>query len=285
MGHLVAHRRWVHLYVNGLYWGIYEFSERINEDFMRGYSSASQQYDVLKQQGDAENGNFAAWGELLNRCASAAGTPASVPIWEHMTEMLDLNNYIDYLLVNMFMNNEDWPHNNWRAARRKDLDNRTDPEHVIYASGANAQRFRFFVWDAEIAMQHSSILADISWVNSGVAQPHGLLLQHPEYQAAWKSRVLQHFDTPGGVFALSAGGAHNTVTRWETEATAFDSAIPCESARWGDGASTSSLPVPAYTRADWLVDKNYKSTTWLPNRRANVRSALEIRHLADPPAP
>jgi hypothetical protein len=49
MGHLTAHRRWVHLYVDGLYWGIYEFGERINEDFMQDYSQEDAQYDVLKQ--------------------------------------------------------------------------------------------------------------------------------------------------------------------------------------------------------------------------------------------
>ena len=37
MGHFIAQRRWVHLYVDGLYWGVYEMTERVNEDTMRAY--------------------------------------------------------------------------------------------------------------------------------------------------------------------------------------------------------------------------------------------------------
>ena len=34
-----------------------------------------------------------------------------------MEALLDLDNSIDYLLCNTFANNNDWPSNNWRAAR------------------------------------------------------------------------------------------------------------------------------------------------------------------------
>jgi hypothetical protein len=32
-GNWVAHKRWVHLFINGLHWGIYEMTERVDEGF------------------------------------------------------------------------------------------------------------------------------------------------------------------------------------------------------------------------------------------------------------
>ncbi len=191
--------------------------------------------------------------------------------------MLDVSNYVDYLLVNFYMNNVDWPSNNWRAARRKDLDDRSNPDDgTIYASGASAQRFRFFLWDAEYAMQNVAVNANPVSAAEGAAEPHAKLLDHPSYQNVWKSRVAVHFDTAGGVFSVT-NGTHAAVTRWEQEASAFDFTVRCESGRWGDAART-----PAYNRADWLLNKNYKSSTWLPQRRTNFRARLVSAGLANP---
>ena len=35
MGYPVAHWRWVHLYLNGLYWGVYQLTERIDGDWLK----------------------------------------------------------------------------------------------------------------------------------------------------------------------------------------------------------------------------------------------------------
>ena len=53
--------------------------------------------------------------------------------YEAAQELLDIDNFIDYLLVNVYGGTGDWPHNNWRAARER-------------KPGA---KFRFYVWDAE----------------------------------------------------------------------------------------------------------------------------------------
>ena len=280
MGHLVAHRRWVHLHVDGLYWGVYELSERIDEDFMRAYGDPLQQYDVLSQTGPV-NGNTTAYAALLNRITAAAVEPNDAARWTAVTEMLDVDNYIDYLMVNMFMLNGDWPGNNWRAARRKDLDNRQNPNAIVYASGANAQRFRFFIWDAEYSMSHASVGTDMTGATGGAAEFHGLLLSHPEYKSRWKSRVITHFNSPTGVFGIAAGGAHNSISRFTTESNTFDLAILCESARWGDGASAPGDPVPAYTRDNWVVNRDYKVNSWLAPRRTHFLSHLQARGLAD----
>ena len=117
-GNLVAHRRWVHLYLNGLYWGLYDMSERVDEDFAQAYGDANASYDVISQ-GDgrsappiARAGTIAAYNLLLSRCQAARDDPNQTvppplpgedPVeskWQLVSEMLDVDSYIDYYLVN-----------------------------------------------------------------------------------------------------------------------------------------------------------------------------------------
>ena len=48
-------------------------------------------------------------------------------------DFLDVDNYIDYILVNAYAAMGDWPHNNWIAARER----------------TSTGRWRFYMWDAE----------------------------------------------------------------------------------------------------------------------------------------
>ena len=50
--------------------------------------------------------------------------------------LLDVDNYIDYMLVNLFMRNIDWASHNYRAVRQRT------------ANG----KFVFLIWDAEWSM-------------------------------------------------------------------------------------------------------------------------------------
>jgi spore coat protein CotH len=54
--------------------------------------------------------------------------------WSQLESLLDVNDFIDYMLVNYYIGNGDWAHHNWYASY-----NRSDP----------AGRWRFHSWDAE----------------------------------------------------------------------------------------------------------------------------------------
>ena len=48
MGGLAGHTRHFHLYLNGLYWGLYEFSEKADADFAAGYLGGNKEdYDAI----------------------------------------------------------------------------------------------------------------------------------------------------------------------------------------------------------------------------------------------
>jgi len=283
---IVAHRRWVHLYLNGNYWGVYDLGERIDEDFVRAYAGDLDDYDVVKNGAtffppdavDGGNGATDAYASMIAACQDAAGDTGDTGNWDLVGEHLDLKNYIDYLMVEMFMDNFDWGANgnNMRAFRR-----RTDP-----GDPDEIAQFRFVIWDVEWSMEPGRINADSTGASLGAAEAHWILLNHPDYQAAWKARVQEHFETPGGVFSVS-GGQHMAATIFQEQMDLFEILVTAESARWGD----SNRAVP-YGIAEWTLGAEYLRDTYLRgpvanemppmDRRSKFLNQLRARGLANP---
>ena len=55
MGHVNTHGIFVHLYLNGLYWGLYNLAERPNQDFSASYFGGNADTDWDSISGSAMN--------------------------------------------------------------------------------------------------------------------------------------------------------------------------------------------------------------------------------------
>ena len=126
--------RFVHLYVNGLYWGIYNPVERPDAAFAADHFGGDEDdYDTMNS-GEVVAGDELAWNALLELSKGDMASPEALTA---MSERLDLDNLIDYVLVELFIGNQDWPKRNWYASRRRE------------PPGA----FRFFAWDGERGLE------------------------------------------------------------------------------------------------------------------------------------
>src|ERR1043166_493127 len=66
MGQPSAHGIFTHVYLNGLYWGIYNLTERPDDDFAADYLGGKEhEYDVISDGPDLHSGQWTAWRELL----------------------------------------------------------------------------------------------------------------------------------------------------------------------------------------------------------------------------
>jgi len=131
MGHLSPDRRWVHLYLNGLYWGIYTLTERPDEGFMASHlGEEKSEYDVLNAN-RLRNGSRDRFNHLrdLVKKSDVGGRK----LYEEIERYLDIDGFIDYLLYNVYACNIDWPSRNFWAN----------------GSRSESPQFRFFNWDAE----------------------------------------------------------------------------------------------------------------------------------------
>ena len=134
------HETWVHLYLNGVYWGMYHAHERPDDTFQSDYCGGRKEdWDVIKHiPGDVVSGTNAKYNELLSKVRLNQADPAN---YQAVAQMLDLQDFADYMILNFWGGNEDWAHHNWYASY-----NRVDP------SG----KWRFHSWDAEHVLKSVS---------------------------------------------------------------------------------------------------------------------------------
>ncbi len=276
MGQRASHGRWVHLYLNGLYWGLYHLHERPDEDFVASYFGGEpNEYDVLNS-GHATAGNKEAWNAMQ---ALAQGNMADPIEYARVQQHVDIDSLIDYIILNCYIGNLDWDGHNWRAARRR-------------VPGA---RFQFFPWDSEFAISpngpggkqnpaplSNALHVDRSGVN-GKGRPSGLhqrLTVSPEYRLRFEDRVHRHLYQNGALTPDRAAAA------WTRRSNLMDRAIVAESARWGDFRRDVEAPswpqtnFDLYTRDDhYQPDQAYILETYLPQRTGIVLTQFRMRRL------
>jgi len=247
----------INLYINGLYWGLYHTIERIEDSSMvRRFGGYEDEWDVIKSSRNPNemqvvSGSLDTWFELQALAASVAAGEAELFAVE---TLVDLDGFIDFLLVNFYNGNRDWDDNNFLAARRR----------------TNGDRWRFFVWDSErtlLAPGHDSTVKNLPGRATAIRHK---LLAVPEYVARFTARTQLHLG-PGGI--LSPEGVEEEFLMWVDELR-----IPllAESARWGDAHRPGN---PYTVDGDWQAEINARVDTYFPARTATVLQQLSAHGL------
>ena len=270
MGLPAGHGNYAHLYINGLYWGIYNPTEHIDEDFAETYLGGDKSdYDIIKDYGEVVSGDRIIWNAMFTLARAGLadntnyqkiqGKNPDGTINPSFPAYLDVENLIDYMIINFYGANWDWDHHNWIAIR-----NRINP----------GEGFQFFSWDTEHILENvsSNILSEN---NSGnPSEVFQLLLENSEFKQLFADRVQKHCFNVG---ALTPEVAKN---RWMKRADEIDTAIVAESARWGDYRRdvhrfNSNGPFYLYDRQFWLDEQSFLVNSYFPNRTATFITQLK----------
>ncbi|MCA9237349.1 MAG: lamin tail domain-containing protein [Planctomycetales bacterium] len=230
LGQPSSHHSRVHLYINGVYWGLYTPVERPDDSFAASYfGGAKDDWDAINS-GAINSGTMDAWNTLVSlshAVGSASSQSAKTAAYMQVLGLnpdgsdnpalatyLDATNYIDYLMLNFYMGNVDWPHRNWWAVR----------ENVPDSTG-----FKFISWDTETALGlGSSVTTNRTGVSEGAAIPYSSLKSSEEFRIAFADRVHRAFFNDGPLSTAKSVARYLDITDEIAEA------IVAESARWGD---------------------------------------------------
>ncbi|MFN7143073.1 MAG: CotH kinase family protein [Myxococcota bacterium] len=256
MGYAAPHVRPVHLFLDGIYWGLYLLEERPDADFLASYlGGAPEDWDALNA-GVVVDGDDVAWQALLARFEGDLADPARYAAVE---AALDLDAFADYYLLNVALGNIDWPDRNWFAARAR----------------VDGARWRFVTWDNEYMIVE---VDDVDLAQDDPGTPGSMfqaLRANEEFRVRFGDRVQRHLFGDG---ALTAGALA------EAYAAAADAVAPgivAESARWGDhwrdarGATDAEL----YTyEGHWLAEQA-RIARYLAGRGPYVLDALRAEGL------
>lgn len=186
-GHIASRGSFVNLFINGQYKGYYNPTERIDQDFLQSWHGGDEAWDIIAQFGEIREGNANQWNRL--RTQIQRSNLANRHEYEAIGKNLDLVNYVDYLLVNIYAGTGDWPHNNWRAARE---------------SSANGI-FRFYVWDAEWAFGNAGRTVTVNTLTGELTRDADIsnffqsLKKSSEFRLLFADRVQKHMYNGGAL--------------------------------------------------------------------------------------
>ncbi|MBI4604959.1 MAG: lamin tail domain-containing protein [Planctomycetes bacterium] len=251
MGRPSGHGTYVHLYVKGLYWGLYNVAERPVASFCAEHlGGKEEEYDVFKDFAELESGSVEAWNAMIGLANAGLATNAAYQRIQGNNadgtrnpaypRYLDVDNLIDYMILHIASGAEDWPHHNWWGARRR---------------GPQSDGFKFFVWDQEIS--NDSLVRTHTLFQTRFEDPigspspsflYGKCMANAGFRRQFIDRVQEHLFGDG---VLTEARSYE---RWLARQTETDLAIVGESARWGD----SKRGVPYKREVEWLAEMNWE---------------------------
>jgi hypothetical protein len=193
MGALASRGSWCVLRVNSENRGVYNITERMNEDFLASHLGPGE-FDIIKTGETILSGSREAWDELRQFVTKTDFS--NNDNYEALSKRIDIENLTSYVIVNLCLQNFDWPHNNWYAARRV-------PDG----------KWLFLCWDAEwgLGYQHPGLgdapygvdVDPYAFMDSGGAYSNSLirnlflaLINHSQYREYYQQEVRKYLSGP-----------------------------------------------------------------------------------------
>lgn len=277
MGNPAGRGTFVHLYLNGLYWGLYNPTERLDAShFSEACGGRELDWDVIRDFGEVMDGDKQDWNLMIATVNAGIDSEAD---YQAVRAWVDVPNLIDYMLLHFFGEAEDWPHHNWYGARHKG-------EEVI-----RGNRWFFLPWDQEIVADRQQARNRVGVNNDDTpARIYSQLRAWPEFRREFGDRVQLHLG-PGGALSIESN-----VERLRQRAAVIAPAMVAESVRWGDArreATVGSQGTDVTLTPDefWQPEIDALCTNWFPAqpevlltrlRQANLFPTLDAPVL-DPP--
>ncbi|MBR6189871.1 MAG: CotH kinase family protein [Prevotella sp.] len=232
LGRTSVNALYVNLFLNGMYWGLYNIAERVDDQFGKDHiGGVKADVDVIKieESGgnhlEAAQGNIDSWKRATGLAAIVGGSSVNVPgipadlsadeAYKALKDsLLDIPAFIDYMLINQYGGNTDWDHHNWYAVRSR---------------GADNKGFRILCWDSEVIEE--KVNENNLGKNNGKNYPTGIfhnLLHNDDFARRYVRRAKQLL-APEGLL-----GEQSVVELWDSLHDVIASVLYAESARWGD---------------------------------------------------
>ena len=288
MGAAVSHGAWCNLFVNMEYRGLYNATERIGTELLAAnFPEDGEEWDV------APTDDLGLWLQLLEFVREHDFTEDALA--DELARRVHVDNIIDYMTVNIWCQNHDWPGNNWFTARPR----RSDGKWI------------FLTWDVEAGMggRTSGFTAnslenvygnDSSWL----VEVFLAVVENPRFERRFIETFLRHMDGvlhPEHVLARvreiavtvapdmheETQRARQTFTRWEANVAFLETFAARRSGFIGDVVLRSTrFRTPRFTRAmtrrvfpDGVVDVRLRGIGFPASFRVrfNGMEALGVR--------
>jgi hypothetical protein len=250
MGNINPHGRFMHLYLNGRYWGVYHLRERWSADTLRAYLGGPKEgYEAINGNwnvgGWADSvappydGDGSAWERIKNLALTS--NPSN---YDDLVPYLDVPHFVDYMIMWMYGNAED----EYRCVGPNDV-----------GSG-----FKWFLNDADGFLRSTGNRTGFASNTPGVfgrsagdgpGSIFSLLYKagNPDFRSLLADRIHRHYFNDGAMTPAK------TIPRLEERCNEMDLPFWAEAERWNYRSHSS-----------WTSAKNNALNGLLPGRTATM---------------
>jgi len=300
LGQPYTRSRFYHLYIDGVYWGIYYTQERSEADYGETYLGGEEEdYDAIHQNDSrvvyATDGNMNAYMRLRNMVVTGDGLDDNAdyfraqglnpdgtpnPAYERL---LDVDNLIDFMILTYYPAEKDGPGSHYTRPRPNNywaVYNRENPDGFKFFKHDNEHSFGLgttrydggtdnLVYPFIGSQGGTTSYFNAHWLHEELMGTNGSAGVPPtygnaEYRMRFADRVYELFFNNGLLTD------DKVLERINYRAAQIDQAIIAESARWGDRKTH-----PPKDRDDWLQDVQ-EIRDWVTDWHGTGRSRTEV---------
>src|ERR1051325_644251 len=276
--------RFCHVFLNGLYWGLYNPTERPESHWGETiFGGQEEDYDVINLccPNRLDSGSFTLWQQLLSSSRSGFASDASYQAIQGnnpdgtrnpgLMRLVGVDSIIGFMINGYYHGSLDWPDNFF----------------ALYDKvGDHTSGFRFVTWDSDLGFPNLDVNADrapppggpTAWsTHDAPGAVEAGLRQNAEYRMREADRIFREF------FHTGAYATPTNRARWQRPRDAIQPGLYAESARWGDYKPGGLRTVQDH----WLPRVNgTAANTWFSGRNARVIAQLRaagVYPAIDPP--
>ncbi len=265
MSNLGPHDMFVHLYINGLYWGLYNVTERPDESFMSSYMGGKKEdWFIANQEGplsDTPGSQASILNYLFTTLSLAPRMNSELEQQDFLAETyasivpyLDTAQFSDYMILNLYAESLNWSEPDWYVAiNLKDL---SGQGKFLLGNGYNSAH--------PDGSQSSAGLANGTRHNIAKSL-FEMMMKNSDFRMQFADRLYKHLFNNG---MLSDANAQ---VRWLHLNNTIVQAIVAESARWGDTGQK-----PTLTENNWLKSRDKVLAQMEGNAAGLIALAREI---------
>jgi len=173
------------LFINGNYWGIHNIRERYDKHYLaRTYGVDPENIDLLELNSKVVEGDNSHYNAMLNYIG--LNPLSDLANYEYIKTQMDISNFTDYQIAQIFGRNTDWPGANIKYWRLK------TSEYIPEAPAGHDGRWRWLLFDTDHVFGHiGQMNAPLHNTLAFATEPNGQSWPNP----SWSTFLLRNLLT------------------------------------------------------------------------------------------
>ena len=248
----IAANRPAIVYLNGEYWGHMNLREKINEDYLESnHDVNASELDMLENNGGLLEGSSEGYWQLVDFLEN--NNLALDDNYEYAASKIDISNFIDYFLAEIYFDNRDWPGNNLK----------------MWKPQAEGGKWRWIMYDTDFGFGlYDNSAYTLNTFNFATV-PNGPDWPNPPWSTLFLRKLLQNAKFKRAFINRIADMLNSTflpdliIGRIDSMAAIVEPEIQRHYERWN---------TPSYNRWQQTTES---MRTFAQNRASNIRNQIK----------